>query len=176
MPQVSGARCLVSYSKTETAGRLRFTFVAAITRTQNRIYVAFVAPTYLKMVPPVSKDVASLGPEEIAYTNGPVLMAVTGSFYAVALLTVLLRVYSRWFIVKSFGKDDCTMIAATVSVFNAIGKVVCQECVTRFALLLALHPMYVKCFLESANMLLSCKPTRMLIDRSSEHVFSTWSL
>lgn len=64
---------------------------------------------------PAPKDILDLSPEAIAYTNGPVLLAQTGSLYAVALLTVLLRSYSRWFIVRSFGKDDWTMIAAVVS-------------------------------------------------------------
>ncbi|KAF2628081.1 hypothetical protein BU25DRAFT_457944 [Macroventuria anomochaeta] len=67
------------------------------------------------MSAPAPKDISVLSPEAIAYTNGPVLLARTGPIYAVALLTVLLRSYSRWFIVKSFGKDHSTMMAfATV--------------------------------------------------------------
>jgi hypothetical protein len=67
------------------------------------------------MAAPAAKDVSELSAEEAAYTNGPVLLAVTGAFYTVSLLTVVARSYSRRFIVKSFGKDDWTMVAAWVS-------------------------------------------------------------
>jgi hypothetical protein len=67
------------------------------------------------MAATATKDISELTAEEVAYTNGPVLLAVTGAFYTVSLLTVVARSYSRRFIVKSFGKDDWTMVAALVS-------------------------------------------------------------
>jgi hypothetical protein len=67
------------------------------------------------MAAPAAKDVSELSAEEVAYTNGPVLLAVTGAFYTISLLTVVARSYSRRFIVKSFGKDDWIMVAALVS-------------------------------------------------------------
>jgi hypothetical protein len=60
-------------------------------------------------------NISELSLDVIAYTNGPVLLAQTGSFFAVALLTVLVRSYSRRFIVNSFGKDDWAMLFAMVS-------------------------------------------------------------
>ncbi|KAF3038265.1 hypothetical protein E8E12_000315 [Didymella heteroderae] len=64
------------------------------------------------MSAPTSKDISELSRDVIAYTNGPVLLAQTGSLFAVALLTVSIRSYSRRFIVNSFGKDDWAMLFA----------------------------------------------------------------
>lgn len=88
------------------------------------------------------KDVFSLSPEDLAYTNGPVLLAVTGAFYAVALLTVVLRGYSRRFIVNSFGKDDWAIIVALVrrilwkyrcGILTLSGKVCATVCFASYA-------------------------------------------
>jgi hypothetical protein len=67
------------------------------------------------MAATAAKDASELSAEEVAYTNGPVLLAVTGAFYTVSLLTVMARGYSRRFIVNSFGKDDWAMVVALVS-------------------------------------------------------------
>lgn len=67
------------------------------------------------MAAPAAKDVSELSAEEVAYTNGPVLLTITGAFYTVSLLTVVARSYSRRSIVNSFGKDDWTMVAVLVS-------------------------------------------------------------
>ncbi|XPS81328.1 hypothetical protein M3J07_013292 [Ascochyta lentis] len=60
------------------------------------------------------KDISALSPDIVAYTNGPILLAKTSTIYAMAMLTVSLRIYSRQFIVKSLGKDDWAMLSALV--------------------------------------------------------------
>ncbi|KAJ4330531.1 hypothetical protein N0V87_009924 [Didymella glomerata] len=64
------------------------------------------------MSAPAPKNISAISPDVMNYTNGPVLLAQTGSFFAVALLTVCIRSYSRRFIVNSFGKDDWAMLFA----------------------------------------------------------------
>ncbi|KAF1834932.1 hypothetical protein BDW02DRAFT_317965 [Decorospora gaudefroyi] len=66
------------------------------------------------MAAPVPDDIADLSPEQIAYTHGPVLLAQTVPVFTVAALVVFLRCYIRARVVKSFGKDDWTMVAAIV--------------------------------------------------------------
>ncbi|KAF9690840.1 hypothetical protein EKO04_011120 [Ascochyta lentis] len=60
------------------------------------------------------KDISALSPDIVAYTNGPILLAKTSTIYAMAMLTVSLRIYSRQFIVKSLGKDDWAMLSALI--------------------------------------------------------------
>lgn len=57
-------------------------------------------------------DHSSLTPEYIAFTNAPVLLTQFGSLFAVASVIVLLRFYVRWFMIKSFGKDDWLILLA----------------------------------------------------------------
>lgn len=57
-------------------------------------------------------DHALLTPEYIAYTNAPVLLTQFGSLFAAASVIVLARCYVRWFMIKSFGKDDWLMLLA----------------------------------------------------------------
>jgi hypothetical protein len=47
--------------------------------------------------------------------RGPQLFAVNVFFIIIAVATTLLRCYVRLFIVKSWGRDDWFMVAATVS-------------------------------------------------------------
>lgn len=58
---------------------------------------------------------ADLTPEYIAFTNAPVLLAQAGSVFAIAAVVVVLRVYVRVSMLRSFGKDDWTMVLAMVS-------------------------------------------------------------
>ncbi|KAF2662041.1 hypothetical protein K491DRAFT_710453 [Lophiostoma macrostomum CBS 122681] len=51
-------------------------------------------------------------PEQIAYTNAPEILAISGSFFAVAALVVLLRCYVRLAMLKVFGLDDYVMVVA----------------------------------------------------------------
>ena len=53
-------------------------------------------------------------PEYIAYTNAPEILAITGSFFAVAAVVVLLRCYVRIAMLKVFGIDDYIMVFAMV--------------------------------------------------------------
>ena len=53
-------------------------------------------------------------PEYIAYTNAPQIMAITGSFFAIALVVVLLRCYVRISMLKVFGIDDWIMVFSMV--------------------------------------------------------------
>lgn len=47
-------------------------------------------------------------------TKAPQILQVVGVFYGLAMLTVILRVYSRAVLLKVFGPDDYVMLAATV--------------------------------------------------------------
>ncbi|PSN67569.1 hypothetical protein BS50DRAFT_492995 [Corynespora cassiicola Philippines] len=51
-------------------------------------------------------------PEYIAYTNAPALRAQTVPIYVIATILVLVRSYVRLFMLKTFGKDDWTMLFA----------------------------------------------------------------
>jgi hypothetical protein len=53
---------------------------------------------------------------ETVPNRGPRLQAVGIALVSTALLSTLLRVYTRMFIVKRFGLDDWCMIAALVSI------------------------------------------------------------
>jgi hypothetical protein len=53
-----------------------------------------------------------LTPEYIAFTNAPVLLTQFGALFAVASVVVFARCYVRWFMIKSFGKDDWLMLLA----------------------------------------------------------------
>lgn len=57
-------------------------------------------------------DLATLTPEYIAYTNAPKLLAQNGALYGVVAVVVLLRCYIRTIMLKSFGKDDWTILLA----------------------------------------------------------------
>ena len=68
------------------------------------------------MSAPAAKNISEISPDVINYTKGPVLLAQTGSFFAVALLTVCILSYSRRFIVISFDNDDWAILFALVSI------------------------------------------------------------
>ncbi|KAJ4339764.1 hypothetical protein N0V87_002964 [Didymella glomerata] len=59
-----------------------------------------------------SPDQSILTPEYVAFTNAPVLLMQFGSLFAVASVVVFARCYVRWFMIKSFGKDDWLMLLA----------------------------------------------------------------
>ena len=61
-----------------------------------------------------------LTPEELAYTNAPEILAISGSFFAVATLVVLLRCYVRLVMLKVFGIDDYVMVVAMVCKLSAL--------------------------------------------------------
>jgi hypothetical protein len=54
-------------------------------------------------------------PEELAFNNAPHILGITGSFFALATITVLLRCYVRTIMLKIFGIDDWVMLLALVS-------------------------------------------------------------
>jgi hypothetical protein len=62
-------------------------------------------------------DVSHLTPEYIDFTNAPILLAKAGSIFGIAASVVLLRIYVRVRVVKSFGQDDWAMILAMVCTF-----------------------------------------------------------
>ncbi|KAH6618479.1 hypothetical protein C7974DRAFT_415853 [Boeremia exigua] len=64
----------------------------------------------------------NLTPEYIAFTNAHVLLAQAGSVFAIAALVVILRIYVRLRMVRSFGNDDWTMVLAMLL---ATGTFVC---------------------------------------------------
>lgn len=61
--------------------------------------------------------VSHLPPEYIAYTNSPALLTKAGSIFGIAASVVLLRIYVRVRVLKSFEKDDWAMILAMVRTF-----------------------------------------------------------
>lgn len=89
---------------------------------QRLLCVAFIAPTFVALIIPTStstsvpfpQNISGLSDDVLEYSIGPNLLAKTGNPYGVTLLTVLLRKYSRRFIVKSFGEDDWAMLLALV--------------------------------------------------------------
>lgn len=54
-------------------------------------------------------------PEDLAFNNAPQILAITGTFFAIAALVVLLRCYVRVAMLKVFGIDDYIMVVAMVS-------------------------------------------------------------
>ncbi|KAF2469141.1 uncharacterized protein BDR25DRAFT_229933 [Lindgomyces ingoldianus] len=58
--------------------------------------------------------VPQLTPEQIAYTNAPEILSITGSFFAAAALVVLLRCYVRIVMLKVFGIDDYVMVFSMI--------------------------------------------------------------
>jgi hypothetical protein len=55
-----------------------------------------------------------LTPEQIEYTNRSALLAITGSFFAVAAAIVILRCYVRISMLRVFGPDDYVIVIALV--------------------------------------------------------------
>lgn len=53
-------------------------------------------------------------PEQIAYSNAPQILSITGSFFAIAATVFLLRCYVRIGMLKVFGIDDYVMALAMV--------------------------------------------------------------
>ncbi|KAF1952866.1 hypothetical protein CC80DRAFT_355435, partial [Byssothecium circinans] len=55
-----------------------------------------------------------LPPEYVDYTNAPQILSITGSFFAAAVIAVLLRCYVRLSLLKVFGIDDYIMAFAMI--------------------------------------------------------------
>lgn len=55
-------------------------------------------------------------PEELAFNVAPRILTITGTFFAIAAMVVLLRCYVRIKMLKVFGGDDYVMLLAMVSV------------------------------------------------------------
>lgn len=53
-----------------------------------------------------------LDPEYIAYTNAPTLLMQSGALFGATTLVVVLRCYVRVVMLRSFGKDDWTILLA----------------------------------------------------------------
>jgi hypothetical protein len=51
---------------------------------------------------------------DIAYSNASSLMVQAGTIFGIALAITLLRCYVRLVMLKSFGKDDWTIIVSMV--------------------------------------------------------------
>lgn len=54
-------------------------------------------------------------PARAAESNLGYLIGVTGTFHAIALIFVGLRMYARLVVVKAFGKDDALILASIAS-------------------------------------------------------------
>jgi hypothetical protein len=65
------------------------------------------------MMPPITADY-------IAYTNASHILGVVGTFFTLAAIVVLLRCYTRFFILKSFGRDDWAVLVAMVSAMSIL--------------------------------------------------------
>jgi hypothetical protein len=86
------------------------------------LYLIFFIPLVLIIIAPMSpSSMAALTPDDIAFTNAPNLLAKAASEFSIAAAVVLLRIYVRTIMVRSFGKDDWAMLAALVSEFPMDG-------------------------------------------------------
>ena len=54
-----------------------------------------------------------MGPSDVPNRSGP-LVGSSLALLAIAVITIVLRVYTRIFMIKNFGPDDWLMLAATV--------------------------------------------------------------
>jgi hypothetical protein len=63
-------------------------------------------------VDPNHTDLSHLDPAYIAYTNAPTLLTQTGTRFGATALVINLRCYVRSRILRSFGKDDWTILLA----------------------------------------------------------------
>jgi hypothetical protein len=64
-----------------------------------------------RQLPPIMPP---LTPEFVAYTNATEILSITGPFFAVATVVVILRCYVRMAMLKVFGIDDYMMVFAMV--------------------------------------------------------------
>src|SRR5690242_14753354 len=60
-----------------------------------------------------------LDPAEAAESNLGRILGVNGTFHFIAIVFVALRVYTRVFLVKTFGVDDVLIILAIVSTITS---------------------------------------------------------
>jgi hypothetical protein len=72
--------------------------------------VAWAEATEKAMKRQSGNSVPTLSPEYIAYTNAPEILSITGTFFALAVIVVLLRCYVRLAMLKVFGRDDYTVV------------------------------------------------------------------
>jgi hypothetical protein len=59
--------------------------------------------------------VATADPARAAENNLPRILGVLGTFHGLAILAVILRVYTRVIVVKAFGRDDIAIVLCSVS-------------------------------------------------------------
>ena len=59
----------------------------------------------------------NLDPSWVAESNLPQILAVTGVFNLLALISVGLRLYARIGLLRTPGRDDFMMVLAVVSIF-----------------------------------------------------------
>lgn len=62
-----------------------------------------------------TSSTTAVDPERAKESNTAMILAVTGTFHALALVFVVLRTYTRAAIVKTIGIDDYMMIMSAVS-------------------------------------------------------------
>jgi hypothetical protein len=63
-------------------------------------------------VDPIDTDLSHLDSAYIAYTNAPTLLTQTGTLFGATTLVIVLRCYVRIVMLRSFGKDDWTILLA----------------------------------------------------------------
>ncbi|KAL5461630.1 hypothetical protein PMIN06_002126 [Paraphaeosphaeria minitans] len=61
-----------------------------------------------------SSTMHTLSPEYIAFSNAQSILSITGTFFAAALLVVILRCYVRITMLRVFGEDDYVMVVSTM--------------------------------------------------------------
>jgi hypothetical protein len=81
---------------------------------------------------PSSSATATISPEQFAIraaeTNLPFILGLTTTFFALALIAVILRTYVRIALVKVMGRDDYTMIAAMVRLVTSATRMPFNAC------------------------------------------------
>jgi hypothetical protein len=74
-------------------------------------------PMLERQAPPMTPPLTA---EYIAYTNASHILGVVGSFFTLAAIVVLLRCYTRFFVLKTFGRDDWAVVVAMVSALHIL--------------------------------------------------------
>jgi hypothetical protein len=84
---------------------------------KNKLQYLFTSFEKVSIVftPMDPSSAVELTPDYVAFTNAPHLLAMAGSAFSIAAVVVILRIYVRILVVKSFGRDDWAMVVALVS-------------------------------------------------------------
>ena len=94
---------------------------------KNRLqyFVTSIRTVSIVFAPMDPSSAEKLTPDYVAFTNAPHLLAMAGSAFGIAAAVVLLRIYVRVIVVRSFGRDDWAMAVALVRSLWILNDPVC---------------------------------------------------